>query len=53
MADLAYEICRNDATSNASATRVDMKLEGVAIPVSTVDRAKQFCRKTLGTEARC
>src|SRR5881296_2702496 len=32
----------NDATSNASAARVDMKFEIVVIPVSDVDRAKEF-----------
>ena len=31
-----------DATSNASAARVDMKFEIVVIPVSDVDRAKEF-----------
>ena len=32
----------NNATSNASAARVDMKFEIVVIPVSDVDRAKEF-----------
>ena len=32
----------NDATSNASAARVEMKFEIVVIPVSDVDRAKEF-----------
>jgi catechol 2,3-dioxygenase-like lactoylglutathione lyase family enzyme len=32
----------SDATSNASAARVDMKFEIVVIPVSDVDRAKEF-----------
>ena len=32
----------NDATRNASVARVDMKLEVVVIPVSDVDRAKEF-----------
>ena len=32
----------NDATSDASVARVDMKLEIVVIPVSDVDRAKEF-----------
>src|SRR5690349_1467318 len=31
-----------DATKDARATTVDMKLEVVAIPVSDVDRAKEF-----------
>jgi catechol 2,3-dioxygenase-like lactoylglutathione lyase family enzyme len=36
------EVPRNDATSGASVARVDMKLEVVVIPVSDVDRAKEF-----------
>src|SRR6059036_2307442 len=36
------EVHSNDATSNASAARVDMKFEIVVIPVSDVDRAKEF-----------
>jgi catechol 2,3-dioxygenase-like lactoylglutathione lyase family enzyme len=32
----------NDATSDASVARVDMKFEIVVIPVSDVDRAKEF-----------
>jgi hypothetical protein len=32
----------NDATGGASAASVDMKLEVVVIPVSDVDRAKEF-----------
>jgi catechol 2,3-dioxygenase-like lactoylglutathione lyase family enzyme len=32
----------NDAASDASVGKVDMKLEVVAIPVSDVDRAKEF-----------
>ena len=32
----------NNATGNASAARVDMKFEIVVIPVSDVDRAKEF-----------
>ena len=35
----------NDTTSVASAARVDMKLELVVIPVSDVDRAKEFYGK--------
>jgi catechol 2,3-dioxygenase-like lactoylglutathione lyase family enzyme len=41
MANLKYEIRSNDAR-DASAARVDMKLEVVVIPVSDVDRAKVF-----------
>jgi len=36
------EVHSKDATSNASAARVDMKFEIVVIPVSDVDRAKEF-----------
>ena len=36
------EVHRNDTTSAASVARVDMKLEAVVIPVSDVDRAKEF-----------
>src|ERR1700694_557858 len=35
----------NDATSNGGVARVDMKLEVVVIPVSDVDRAKEFYRR--------
>jgi catechol 2,3-dioxygenase-like lactoylglutathione lyase family enzyme len=38
----AIEVRSNDATSDASVARVDMKLEVVVIPVSDVDRAKEF-----------
>ena len=36
------EVRSHDATSDASVGKVDMKLEVVAIPVSDVDRAKEF-----------
>jgi len=39
------EVRSNDATSVASVARVDMKLEIVVIPVSDVDRAKEFYRR--------
>lgn len=39
------EICSNDATSDAKAARLDMKLEVIVIPVSDVDRAKEFYMK--------
>jgi catechol 2,3-dioxygenase-like lactoylglutathione lyase family enzyme len=39
-----YETLTEDATSRASA-RVDMKLEVVVIPVSNVDRAKEFYQR--------
>jgi catechol 2,3-dioxygenase-like lactoylglutathione lyase family enzyme len=42
VANLKYEVRSNDATSDASVARVDMKLEVVVIPVSDVDRAKEF-----------
>src|SRR5215468_9486732 len=38
----ASEVRSHDATSNASPSRVDMKFEIVVIPVSDVDRAKEF-----------
>jgi catechol 2,3-dioxygenase-like lactoylglutathione lyase family enzyme len=41
MANLKYEIRSNDAR-DASVVRVDLKLEVVVIPVSDVDRAKEF-----------
>jgi catechol 2,3-dioxygenase-like lactoylglutathione lyase family enzyme len=41
MANLKYEIRSNDAR-DASVARVDMKVEVVVIPVSDVDRAKEF-----------
>jgi catechol 2,3-dioxygenase-like lactoylglutathione lyase family enzyme len=41
MANLKYDIRGNDAR-NASVARVDLKLEVVVIPVSDVDRAKDF-----------
>jgi catechol 2,3-dioxygenase-like lactoylglutathione lyase family enzyme len=36
------EVRSNDATSDPSVARVDIKLEVVVIPVSDVDRAKEF-----------
>ena len=48
MANLKYETLTNDATSNAGVAkfaRVDQKLEVLVIPVSDVDRAKQFYGK--------
>jgi catechol 2,3-dioxygenase-like lactoylglutathione lyase family enzyme len=44
MANPKQAISSNDAT-DASVARVDMKLEVVVIPVSDVDRAKQFYAK--------
>ena len=42
MANATYEVQANDAASEASVARVDMKFEIVVIPVSDVDRAKEF-----------
>src|SRR6478672_8043738 len=42
MTNPADEIRRGDTTSETSAAKVDMKLETVVIPVSDVDRAKEF-----------
>jgi catechol 2,3-dioxygenase-like lactoylglutathione lyase family enzyme len=42
MANTTHEIQPNDAGSEASVAKVDMKLEIVVIPVSDVDRAKEF-----------
>ena len=42
MANLKDETRSNDPTDDASIARVDMKLEVVVIPVSDVDRAKEF-----------
>src|SRR6266480_3749695 len=38
----------NDPTSDASVARFDMKFEIVVIPVSDVDRAKEFYGEKLG-----
>jgi catechol 2,3-dioxygenase-like lactoylglutathione lyase family enzyme len=45
MTDLTQEIRTNQPTSATSAARVDMKFEVVVIPVSDVDRAKEFYTK--------
>jgi len=47
MVNLKYETRSNDAR-DASVARVDMKLEIVVIPVSDVDRAKEFYGGKLG-----
>ena len=39
---ITNEVRSNDATSDASVARVDMKLEVAVIPVSDVNRAKEF-----------
>jgi len=45
MANATYETQANDAASEASVAKVDMKFEIVVIPVSDVDRAKEFYAK--------
>ena len=42
MANATHEIQANDAVSEATVAKVDMKFEIVVIPVSDVDRAKEF-----------
>ena len=42
MANATYEIQAKDAAGEASVAKVDMKFEIVVIPVSDVDRAKEF-----------
>jgi catechol 2,3-dioxygenase-like lactoylglutathione lyase family enzyme len=42
MANATYETQANDAASEASVAKVDMKFEIIVIPVSDVDRAKEF-----------
>jgi catechol 2,3-dioxygenase-like lactoylglutathione lyase family enzyme len=42
VANPKYEIRSNDATSDARVASVDMKLEVLVIPVSDVERAKEF-----------
>src|SRR5262245_44215017 len=42
------EVRGDDTTSDASVARVDMKFEIVVIPVSNVDRAKEFYGGKLG-----
>jgi len=45
MANLKQEVSRDDATSGTSTAIVDMKFEVVVIPVSDVNRAKEFYTK--------
>src|ERR1700740_3162200 len=45
MANVTYEVQANDAASEASVAKVDMKFEIVVISVSDVDRAKKFYAK--------
>jgi catechol 2,3-dioxygenase-like lactoylglutathione lyase family enzyme len=48
MANPTMKVRSNDATNNASAVGLDTKLEIVVIPVSDVDRAKEFYGGKLG-----
>src|ERR1700722_6966200 len=48
MANVMYEVQANDAASEASVAKVDMKFEIVVIPVSDVDRAKEIYAKLGG-----
>src|SRR5580698_7796913 len=45
MADATYEVQVNNAASEANVAKADMKFEIVVIPVSDVDRAKDFYAK--------
>jgi catechol 2,3-dioxygenase-like lactoylglutathione lyase family enzyme len=45
MENPTIEIRSNDATSDASVAKVGMKIEVVVIPVSDVDRAKEFYKR--------
>jgi hypothetical protein len=42
MTNLTQEILNNETASGTSAVKVDFKFEIVVIPVSDVDRAKEF-----------
>lgn len=45
MANATYEIQATDAATGGSVAKVDMKFEIVVIPVSDIDRAKEFYAK--------
>src|ERR671910_2525804 len=45
MASPKFEISNTDTTTDASVATVDMKLEAIVIPVSDVERARQFYRR--------
>ena len=45
MTNPTIEIRSNDEIKDASAAKLDMKLEVIVIPVSDVDRAKEFYKK--------
>src|SRR5246127_521405 len=45
MANVTYEVQGNDDAGEASIAKIDMKFEIVVIPVSDVDRAKEFYAK--------
>jgi hypothetical protein len=42
------EVRNNNTTGSASSLAVDMKLEVVVIPVSDIDRAKEFYARLAG-----
>ena len=48
MANQTYESPSNASTSDAIAAKIDMKFEIVVIPVSDIDRAKEFYGEKLG-----
>src|ERR1700679_4159240 len=37
-----YEVRGNDTTGDRSLARIDLKLEAIVVPVSDVDRAREF-----------
>ena len=45
MPNPTIEVRSNDAASDASVAKTDMKLEVVVIPISDLDRAKEFYRR--------
>ena len=48
----SQQVPSNDATASASVASVDMKLEVAVIPVSDVDRAKEFCKARVAARRR-
>ena len=49
MANLMNEVQSDHATADVKSARVDIKLETIVVPVSDVDRAKEFYER-LGSE---
>ena len=45
MTNATYETQANDATSETNIATINMKFEIVVIPVSDVDRAKEFYKR--------